>query len=208
MYKKRIATSVFAAAAITLGMAGTLFAGKAKVIGSIHDVGGNGCGSCHTPHNGSAATSGTDQSTGQLLLWDRGFSSQTFGTYDSPTVENKATEIGGLPLASSEARMYSLLCMSCHDGVTTPGVMAAADSHSVGNPSQSFGLSNDHPINMSYDPSKDTGLAAVANVTSGGLALFNNTVQCASCHEPHDNTQGGFLRKSNATSAVCTTCHL
>ena len=38
-------------------------------------------------------------------------------------------------------------------------------------------------------------------------ATFNPTVQCASCHEPHGSGNATFLRKSNASSALCLTCH-
>jgi len=183
---------------------------KTKVIGTAHDVGGNGCKSCHAPHNGSVATGGTDQASGRILDWDRNFSSVTFGVYDSPTMNSKATESGGLPLNNTENRMFSLLCMSCHDGVSTPTVIGATSVSAVGNVANSAGLTNDHPINMAHDPTKDAGLATTANVSSGGLVLYGatNTVQCGSCHDVHDNTNTRFLRKSNTGSALCTTCHI
>ncbi len=192
-----------------LTLASTAGAQKAGVIGSAHDVGGNGCKSCHAPHNGSVATGGTDQTSGKILLWDRAFSSVTFGTYDSPTMDNKTTEIGGLPLANTEPRMSSLLCMSCHDGVTTPTVIGPTSTKAVGNVTNSAGLTNDHPVNMNYDPTKDTGLAAIASVTGAGLKLFGtgNTVQCGSCHNVHSNSISPFLRKSNTASALCIACH-
>jgi predicted CXXCH cytochrome family protein len=33
-------------------------------------------------------------------------------------------------------------------------------------------------------------------------------VECASCHDPHNNVTGTFLRISNANSAVCQACHV
>ena len=52
--------------------------------------------------------------------------------------------------------------------------------------------------------------------TSNSLPLYEKTVggaqlamvECASCHDPHDNANGTFLRVSNAASAVCTSCHV
>lgn len=38
-------------------------------------------------------------------------------------------------------------------------------------------------------------------------ATFNPTVQCASCHEPHGSGNATFLRRSNASSGLCLTCH-
>jgi predicted CXXCH cytochrome family protein len=32
-------------------------------------------------------------------------------------------------------------------------------------------------------------------------------VECGSCHDPHNTANGTFLRKTNAASAVCLTCH-
>ena len=45
---------------------------KTGLAGSTHDIGGNGCKSCHAPHNGSVSNGGT-QSTGLILLWARSF---------------------------------------------------------------------------------------------------------------------------------------
>lgn len=205
--KRSIGLVVLAALLIT----SAAWAQKSKVIGSKHDVGGIGCKSCHASHDGAKSTGGTDAGSGRILLWDRNFSTTTFGTYDSPSMQNKAVEIGGAtPLGNTENRMNSMLCMSCHDGVTSTSVIAATAPTAIGNPTNSFGLQNDHPVNMSHDPTKNTGLAPVASVISGGLVLYGatNTVQCSSCHTTHDPTNGSFLRKANINSAVCTTCHL
>ena len=40
-----------------------------------------------------------------------------------------------------------------------------------------------------------------------GSTLASATVECASCHDPHTDAAPTFLRKSNAGSAVCLTCH-
>lgn len=192
---------------------------KSTVIGTKHDIGysagppvvpGAGCKSCHAPHNGSVATGGTDQSTGRILLWDRGFTNVTFGTYTSPTMNSTATEVGTSTPTATDPRLYSFLCLSCHDGVTTPALIAATSTKAVGNVANSFGLTNDHPINMAHDPVADTGLNPLATVTGAGLMLYGgtNTVQCGSCHNAHNNTNVPFLRVSNTNSALCVTCHL
>ena len=73
-------------------------------------------------------------------------------------------------------------------------------------------LRNDHPISIVYDVGQDAAFNAKAAVASGGLRLFGDgttdRVQCASCHNPHNNTNAPFLRISNAASALCTTCHI
>ena len=77
-------------------------------------------------------------------------------------------------------------------------------------------LSNDHPISFTYDAAlaiADVGLfdpAATASGLGGTITtdmLFGNKMQCTSCHNPHDATNGKFLRKSNTGSALCLTCH-
>ena len=38
--------------------------------------------------------------------------------------------------------------------------------------------------------------------------LFNDRLECASCHDVHNSyNQAGLLVKSNADSALCLTCH-
>jgi len=190
---------------------------KTGLAGTTHDIGGNGCKSCHAPHNGSLGNGGT-QGTGLILLWSRSFpaGSNTFGVYDSATMQNKAVELGGSTLtASTDVRMYSLLCLSCHDGVTSTFSPVMQTQNMVGSkPSfgagayDSLGLTNDHPVNMPYDPTKNTTLQALGTV-SAVLPLYGstNTMQCATCHEPHNNTNTNYLRQTNNTTH-CTTCHL
>jgi predicted CXXCH cytochrome family protein len=190
---------------------------KTALAGSTHDIGGNGCKSCHAPHNGSTANGGV-QSTGLILLWARNFpaSANTFGVYDSATMANKAVELGGSALTTStDVRMYSLLCLSCHDGVTSSFSPAMQTKNIVGSKAsfgtgayESLGLTNDHPVNMNYDPTKNTSLQAVATVAAT-LPLYGSTstMQCATCHDPHNDINTNYLRQANNT-AHCTTCHL
>jgi len=190
---------------------------KTGLSGSTHDIGGNGCKSCHAPHNG-ALVNGGPQGSGLILLWSRAFpaASNTFGVYDSATMVNKAVEVGGSALTTStDVRMYSLLCLSCHDGVTSSFSPAMKPANIVGYKTafgggltDSLGLTNDHPINLPYDPTKNTSLQSVATV-GNALPLYGstNSMQCATCHDPHSNVNTNYLRQANNT-AHCTTCHL
>jgi hypothetical protein len=207
------------AALLGLAPASILAAGlpKTGLAGSTHDVGGTGCKTCHAPHNGAVANGGV-ASTGLILLWSRNFpgSPNTFGVYDTATMKNKAVELGGSALTTStDLRMYSLLCLSCHDGVTSSFTPAMKTINMVGSKVgngtgafDSMGLTNDHPINMAYDPTKNTSLQAVATV-GAALPLYGttNTVQCGTCHDSHNNLNTNYLRQANNT-AHCTTCHL
>jgi len=190
---------------------------KTGMAGSTHDIGANGCKSCHAPHSGALANGGP-QSSGLILLWSRSFpaSANTFGVYDSNSMQNKAVELGGSALTTStDVRMYSLLCLSCHDGVTSTFSPAMQTKNMIGSKAafgagayESLGLTNDHPVNMPYDPTKNTSLQPVATV-GAALPLFGstNTVQCGTCHDPHNDLNTNYLRQPNNT-AHCTTCHI
>src|SRR3974377_58827 len=107
---------------------------KTGVAGSTHDIGGVGCKGCHAPHNGALANGGP-QSSGLILLWSRSFSAaaNTFGVYDSASMGNKAAELGGSALTtSSDVRMFSLLCLSCHDGVPSTFLPSMQQKNAVG----------------------------------------------------------------------------
>lgn len=189
---------------------------KTGLAGTTHDIAATGCRGCHAPHNGASATGGSG-STGVILQWSRSFPNpvSTFGVYDSATMANKAVELGGSALTTStDVRMYSLLCLSCHDGVTSTFSPTMNTRNQVGSRAsfgggayESFGLTNDHPININYDPTKKTSLQAVATVAAA-LPLYgpNNTMQCATCHDAHNNVNTKFLRQPNNTTH-CTTCH-
>ncbi len=45
------------------------------------------------------------------------------------------------------------------------------------------------------------------NFTQTVNSGYQPSVECATCHNVHDNTSGTFLRMSNASSALCLTCH-
>ncbi len=209
--------SAFALIALFSSLAFGASLPKTGVAGSTHDVGGRGCNGCHAPHNGALANGGTQQATGAILLWARNFpnSTNTFGIYDSATMKNRAVELGGSALTTStDVRMYSLLCLSCHDGVTSTFSPSMQTKNMVGarvsfgSTYESNGLTNDHPVNMTYDPTRNPSLQPVATVTAT-LPLYgtNNTMQCGTCHDAHNNVNTNYLRQQNNTTH-CTTCHL
>ena len=69
---------------------------KTGLASSTHNIGGIGCKGCHAPHNGALANAGTSGDTALILLWSRNFpaAGNTFGIYDSATMQNKAIELG------------------------------------------------------------------------------------------------------------------
>lgn len=112
------------------------------------------CVFCHTPHgatepigpdtyimNNPSAPSGSgsgayQNESGSFLLWNRALSNAEdyggYATYSSSTLDADGGRI-------AEVRVYSLLCLSCHDGVGALNVLtnaphSMADSDSDGNP--------------------------------------------------------------------------
>jgi predicted CXXCH cytochrome family protein len=71
-------------------------------------------------------------------------------------------------------------------------------------------LSDDHPISFVYD----SGLAALNGELNDPDSLdpavrldADGMMQCATCHDPHDDLFGKFLVKNNTASALCLECH-
>ena len=185
-----------------------------SVVGSSHDlrafIAGETstqvCVYCHTPH----------QSTGNTIdpLWNHTMSAQaTYGVYSSTTMNAIPVDVAGGTSTSN-------LCMSCHDGTVAVNALfkQPLDGTSgtlisiTGTALIGTDLTNDHPINFTYDATLATADGALTTPTSasavGVLPLYGATVQCASCHAVHDPTNAPFLRISNSASALCLVCHI
>lgn len=196
------------------------------IVGSVHDFSaalptqteGQICVACHTPHN-------ADISVTEAPLWNHEVTIATYTLYTSPTLD--ATP--GQPTGSSK------LCLSCHDGTVAIDSFGGATGNVFMTGDQAVGrngeLSDDHPISITFDDtlaSTDGGLfpPSTTNVTIGDPAdrtktgtidttmLIGGQVQCASCHDVHNNfvaaatTGSAFLLKvSKDSSAICLTCH-
>jgi len=170
------------------------------------------CVYCHTPHGGQV----------DAPLWNRTFSTATYQMYSSATID---MNIDANPTG------VSMACLSCHDGTigldvvinppnsfagTVPVTTVGTNTMPDGEKNLGTDLRNDHPISVAYSPAQDPAFNTVGSVEAAGLKFFTDPtspgvdkVQCASCHNPHDNdTNEPFLRMSNAGSALCLTCHI
>lgn len=178
------------------------------------------CVFCHTPHQAAAAN-------GQDPLWNHELSAvANYGVYSSATMNATPTELGGA-VAGSAA--ISNLCLSCHDGTVGVGTLyndpnelggaapTITDGGNVvaglitGNPNLGNDLTNDHPVNFTYDTALATAdgeLYDPAATPQTAALLFAGNVECASCHDPHDNTFQPFMVMDNTNSALCVTCHV
>ena len=189
-----------------LGLALSAGATRADIRGSAHDFStqawsaGQICLVCHAPHN--------SQST-LVPLWNRRTTQATFTMYGSPTFSAAPGQPGGASKA----------CLSCHDGTVALDSFGGATGTTflTGPTLLGTDLSNDHPVSFLYDSAlaaADGGLENPAAAPSGLLGtirddlLFNDRMECASCHDVHNSyNQAGLLVKSNAASALCATCH-
>ena len=209
----------------------TLFAGPAfsqqtLVKDTKHNLSASGTGTikaasetqicvfCHTPHGSSSA--------GQL--WNKTATSASYTPYSSDYLTSLAYP------AAAALKPRSKLCMSCHDGTVALGsvynlpgsggagtiAMTQSGSPITTMPSNATGylgtsLTDDHPVGFLYDTVKDTQLQIRAWPWNTAVKLdpdaSNGTVECQSCHEPHNNQFTKFLRMSNANAALCTHCH-
>jgi predicted CXXCH cytochrome family protein len=193
-------------------------AALADIEGSAHDFsttswgGGEICKPCHTPHFADADMG---------FLWSHEVSAQVYTLYDLST-----SSPGGV----DELDQFSRMCLSCHDGT-----VALNDFHDSGGPpvfisedrnvARDGDLTDDHPIGITaeYPIAGNPELHAPTLTPSGTwgfgggffpevpLVPFNGeqVVSCSSCHTPHAIAGiEGLLRKDNAGSELCLTCHI
>jgi len=182
----------------------------AVITGSEHDFSsaswnssGEICIVCHAPHGGTALS--------DAPLWNHSLTTQSFTLYSSGTLD--AADMGQ-PAGTTR------LCLSCHDGtIALDSYGGTTGTNFVGSPIASGGdLNSEHPISFTYSDALATtdGGLNPPSTTPSGLGgtiaddmLFNDKVECASCHDVHNalGTGGNLLVKNNAGSGLCLTCH-
>ena len=173
------------------------------------------CVFCHTPHGASTSVTNAP-------LWNRTYSMAALAAtdlYTSTTLTAASTPDAAL--AAAIAATDAPLCFSCHDGtsvtdglvnpsnleanVQPAGIGPITTADILGDGAGANKLKNDHPIGMVYATaqSADAGLVA----SPAGITFYGGRMWCSSCHDVHDNQHAPFLAKSNAASALCTSCH-
>jgi len=185
------------------------------VFGS-NETGGQACQACHMPHKKERVSYG---GTGTPLS-QQNISAVTWQMYgsDPSMIDWIDGRIEPAPTGSSK------LCLGCHDGITAvnqydgrlTGAGSVGSRLSVGNTSAS--LTNNHPISITYEAGRDSQLrdpasAMLANGLSVEALLEDGRVECATCHDVHnDDAMEGtpLLRPVNSgtgTSSQCLLCH-
>lgn len=178
------------------------------------------CVFCHTPHN----------ATQNIPLWNRNNPTTAFKMYTGSATLNMGTANKG----AMGTKSISRFCLSCHDGVTglgsavvnqPNGAITMNGSGKIGGKANLGGsggadLTNDHPVNLAYDVARNADTKKLNGPASTlvGVVFFrdvdatkgsgNDMLECATCHAVHGAGFPKFLRKSNASSSLCLTCHL
>lgn len=106
----------------------------------------------------------------------------------------------------------SAFCLECHDGSTmdtSAYTSQGSIAERISRPTPIGHMQGvDHPFSVSYSAAKN--LSPTLKLKSSPLSpvrLFNDQVECASCHDPHSCSNPLFLRISNDRSALCLACH-
>jgi predicted CXXCH cytochrome family protein len=185
---------------------------SSSIVNSKHNLSASGPGSiratteqevcifCHTPHNAAPVQP----------LWNRNVPAGAYTVYSSSSLRAKP----GQPTGSSK------LCRSCHDGTIALGSVLSREQPITmaggittlppGAPNLGTDLSDDHPISFRYDSSlatRDPKIRPPQALPPSLRLDHNQEMQCTTCHEPHNDTFGKFLRMDNRNSQLCKSCH-
>jgi len=189
---------------------GVAFA-QSDITSSAHDLSATAgatelCVFCHTPHESLTAL--------DAPLWNRDNSTSTGYTRYTSTISS-TYQATNLPWDPSTDTDLSSLCMSCHDGTVGIGTgihnqansgTATAGPIAAGPTNLGTDLSSEHPVRMTFDATLVTADGEL-QLPTAPVALFNNSVECASCHDVHEPQFSPFLVMDNAGSALCLKCH-
>lgn len=165
-----------------------------------NDLGGTDqiCVFCHTPHSATPDSplwnrpdpigpngDGTFPVYGQTL-------GLPLGIKDDPSL----TGYGTADYPNGASRM----CLSCHDGATSIGVLLGgapivmlSGSETITNPAAVIDLETSHPVSFKYNQTViDTLLDPSAYQLPDGTVdtpLDKGQMQCTTCHDPHVDTR-------------------
>jgi predicted CXXCH cytochrome family protein len=199
-------------------------------------INGQTCVFCHTPHGGSISiplwnrnapsgaayqlyTSSTMSSNTTAAQVASGVTGACMSCHDGTIAVDVLAGLNGLPFGAAVAFTKQSTAKSTYSnaGTGTSNVMSG------GLPFLGTDLRNDHPVAIVYETARAGNAASYVTqaitgtkITVGvsaplplyGTSTSNATVECASCHNPHNNSLGNFLRKANTGSAMCLTCHI
>ena len=199
-------------AVMVIGLPCAVLQAQDSIVGSPHDLSVSGPGTihaldeeqvcifCHAPHNAG----------GQSPLWNRHERLVHYRIYESSTTDAQIDQPSG----------PSKMCLSCHDGAMAVGLIASRPRTEPivmtqrtippGPSDLTEDLSDDHPIGFRYDralAARDRQLKNPDLISKELRLGKHNEVHCTTCHDPHNNWLGDFLRIPNERSTICLSCH-
>jgi predicted CXXCH cytochrome family protein len=229
-----VASGAFAQATIATGPHD--FSAGSALRNTGTPIDGQTCVFCHTPHGGStsiplwnriAPTTGYTvytSSTSTATTTADGIRSSVSGAclscHDGSIGVDVLVNLGGSTVSTNTPRGVSFTAQGSKTfGTAVPGTNNLLNS---GAAYLSSDLRNDHPVNIIYETARalkssefvlQTGTTKITVGATNPLPLYGTTtasatVECASCHNPHNNSNDSFLRKSNSGSAICLSCHI
>jgi len=167
------------------------------------------CAFCHVAHNGSPGAF--------RPLWSHTMTGQNLSWAPATTVRGTT-----LPTSITSTQLQgSRGCMSCHDGTVALGDLLNGSGSTATGPNVTAGklsagksllnpanMQMNHPLGVPQPPVV-AGFTTFKTVAPGSAVNYdaNGNVQCDSCHNPHDNAFGKFLKVNPAGGAICLTCH-
>lgn len=191
---------------------------------------GSPCIYCHIPPE---QPGGDSAAAGGIAGWNRFTpASDAYNLYDSFTLDNKVRTPSPISLlclschdgtmavdmtvfrpngfrSSEDAALHLRInkaddlwsCGKCHNGTV---------AHSIAIKHLDTDLSNDHPISMTYaglnHKDADFRLPDGPYGFDNGVKLYDNRVECATCHNVHDPDVTLLLR--DRADRLCETCHI
>lgn len=186
------------------------------------------CIFCHTPHS----------SAPQTPLWSRPdpVMMGSFPVYGMPLGINQdaaAIALTGYDAGSSEYPSgASRMCLSCHDGATSIGVLLGNQTITMESGSETvtndniqgvINLATSHPISFNYNNGVIIALLNQLDyqLPDGSVDTpldGSGQMQCTTCHDPHEDTRGitglPFWRHTDLVDGgktlydeVCESCH-
>lgn len=199
-------------------------------------IAGQTCIFCHTPHGGSNSiplwnrtaptggayqlyTSSTTDVTTTANLVAASVSGACLSCHDGTIAVDVLADVNGLAFGPSVA----FTRQGTAKAIFANGTGGTSNVMSGGLPFLGTDLRNDHPVAIVYETARAaTAAEFVTQVVNGpritvgavnpvpifGSSAATATVECASCHNPHNNSLGNFLRKANTGSAICLSCHI
>jgi predicted CXXCH cytochrome family protein len=157
-----------------------------------------------------------------------GISGACLSCHDGTIAMDVVTNVNGLPFGSGGTGGNVTFATGPNKKATySNGTGGTGNVMSGGLPFLGSDLRNDHPVAIVYQTARNADTTHYAPVTQVGAKIYvdgaggqlplygtsaaNATVECASCHDAHNNslngTNGGFLRQANTGSQMCKACH-